>query len=177
MNFYIIAAKDEKNGIGKNGKLPWNLPGDLANFNKITRGNGKNAVIMGRTTWEALPNQHRPLKGRINIVLSKNEKMNLPLGVEKADSLDHALGIAASRKAERVFVIGGAQIYSQVINHSNCAGIYITEVAGDFHCDAFFPEIDEKKFKLLRESEPREENGIKFRFTEYVSYTLVTRKH
>lgn len=163
MDFYIIAAADEKMGIGIKNKLPWNLKADLAFFNKQTRGNGKNAVIMGRSTWESLPPVHKPLKRRINIILSRNKDFEAE-GAKKASSIDEALEIAKQLNAERVFVIGGAQIYSQAINHPSCAGIYLTEVFGVFECDAFFPQIDKEKWRRARESEILMENNVKFRF-------------
>lgn len=167
MSFSIIAAADAKMGIGLHGKMPWHLPLDLAHFNKITRGNGKNAVIMGRLTWESLPEEHRPLKNRRNIVITRNAAYILPAGVLKAASLEEALAAAAESNAEETFVIGGAQIFYDAVRHPACAKIYLTEILGDFYCDAFFPQIDPSKFAKTSESEPHEENGIKFRFAEY----------
>ncbi len=77
MNYNIIAARCLSGGIGFNGKLPWRCKSDLREFSKLTKGNGNNAVVMGRKTWESLPNA---LKDRTNIILSnKSELPNLPL--------------------------------------------------------------------------------------------------
>lgn len=167
MKFSLIAAVDSKMGIGLHGKIPWNIPSDLAHFNKITRGNGKNAVIMGRITWESLPAQHKPLKNRLNIVITRNAEYSLPKGALLAESLEKALALAKENRAQETFVIGGAQIYYDAIQNPACEKIYLTEIQGNFHCDAFFPKTDPSKFAKTSESETREENGIKFRFAEY----------
>lgn len=167
MNFSIIVAADLNNGIGKNGKIPWHLPTDLKYFSKITRGSGKNAVIMGRTTWESLPSAHRPLKDRINIVLTRNADLELPINVEKAQSLDKALEIAEKHTTDEIFVIGGAQVYAETINHPNCEKIYLTRVFKKFDCDAFFSKINESIFKKNSSSGIQKENGISFEFRIY----------
>lgn len=167
MNFSIIAAADEKNGIGIKGKLPWRLFKDLAYFQDITTGSGKNAVIMGRTTWESLPKSSQPLKNRLNIVLTRKADMQLPKGVLKAGSIDGALVLAKENNAEQIFVIGGAQVYEQAIENPACARIYLTQVFGDFKCDAFFPKFDPAKFQKTAESELHEEADVKFVFAKY----------
>lgn len=168
MKFAIIAAAEKNMGIGKNGVMPWNLPSDLAHFNKTTRGAGQNAVIMGRVTWESLPAQHKPLKGRINIVITRNDAYELPEGVFKADSVEEALKIAGKCEVEEAFVMGGAQIYFDAIKNPDCESVYLTEIDGHFDCDAFFPKIDSKVFKKTFESEEKTENGNKFRFSKYI---------
>ena len=101
--FNIIAAVDDNGGIGKDGKLPWGrLKDDINWFRKVTVGNGNNAVIMGRKTWDSLPKQFRPLPERYNIVLSRN--LMPGKGYSVAGSLDIALHMA--EKADRVFVTG-----------------------------------------------------------------------
>lgn len=173
MTFSIIAAVDSNMGIGKNGRLPWHLPADLAYFNKTTVGNGKNAVIMGRLTWESLPLIHRPLEKRINIIITRNHTYALPEGVFRTESLEEALRIASRCVPKEIFVIGGSQIFYNAIQHPNCAKIYLTEIDGDFNCDAFFPKIDPRKFKKNYISVLHEENGIFYKFAVYeVSYKV-----
>lgn len=167
MKFSLIAAVDSKMGIGKNGRLPWHLPADLAYFNKTTVGNGKNVVIMGRLTWESLPAAHRPLAQRRNIVITRNAAYELPKNVEMVESLEKALDAAQKYKPEGIFVIGGSQIFYDAIQHPDCSKIYLTEIKGDFNCDTFFPKIDPRKFKKISASEMHEENGVKFRFVKY----------
>lgn len=167
MKFSIIAAVDEKMGIGKNGRLPWHLPSDLKFFHDTTTGRGKNAVIMGRLTWESIPEKKRPLPDRLNIVITRNSSYALPASVEKATSLEEALKIANTKNAEGIFAIGGAQIFYDAIQHPACEKIYLTELAGDFKCDAFFPKIAPQKFKKTSESEVNKERDITFRFVKY----------
>lgn len=167
MNFSIIAAMDSQMGIGKNGKLPWKLSSDLKYFNKVTTGNGHSAVIMGRTTWESLPNAHRPLKDRLNIVLTGKDDFSVPDGVFISKSLDGAFELALQKGIKDVFVIGGANVYSQAIKHPLCSKIILTEINGIFDCDAFFPNIDANRFTKSIETKLQEENGIKFTFCVY----------
>lgn len=156
MNFSIISGLDQNRGIGKNNGLPWHLSADLKHFAATTKGG---TVIMGRKTWESLPEQYRPLKERLNIVVSRND-VQLPEGTLLAHSLDEALTLAdPNRKA---FVIGGATLYAEAIRHSACNELLLTEIEGTFDCDAFFPEIP-ARFKRIQ-AIPGEENGIKFEF-------------
>jgi dihydrofolate reductase len=169
MKFSIIAAADKKMGIGKNNALVWRLKGDLKYFSKVTTAAPKgkiNAVIMGSKTWESLLEKSRPLSGRINVVLSRRV-LDLPDGVILAESLDDAFNkLEAIQDLNEVFIIGGASVYKQAIEHEDCEKIYLTEVLGEFECDAFFPEIPED-FKPASKSSKKEENGIQYRFAVY----------
>lgn len=142
-------------------------------FNRVTKGKGKNCVIMGRTTWDSLPPQHKPLKDRVNVVISRNSNLPLPPGVNLAGTFEEALYIADSfgfedgQKVEQVFIIGGEQVYKAAIADPSCEKIYLTELEGDFSCDTFFPRFDMKKFKKAFASETHEENGVKFSFAVY----------
>lgn len=166
MNFSLIAAADLNNGIGKNGKIPWKISADMDFFRKKTIGNGKNAVIMGRTTWETIPEKHRPLKNRLNIILTRDKNYKAQ-GALIADSLDEALKIAQENTCEEIFIIGGAKVYAETIEHKNCSGIWLTRVFKTFNCDAFFPKIDKNRFKKTFQSEMQKENGIEFQFEKY----------
>lgn len=165
--FSLIAAADSKMGIGKNGKLPWHLPSDLKYFNEMTVGKGNNVVIMGRLTWESIPEKNRPLSKRKNIVITRDTKHQVPHDVEKAQSLEEALAKAAQKNPDSIFIIGGSQIFHDAILHPACTDIYLTHVDGDFQCDVFFPKIDEGKLKKIVESVPQKEHGIEFRFVHY----------
>lgn len=156
--FAIIAAMDENRGIGKNNDLPWHLSTDLKHFASVTKGG---TVIMGRKTWESLPEAYRPLKERLNIVVSRGE-LELPDGVKLAHSLDEALELAK----EKTFVIGGATLYAEAIGHPACTELILTEVEGSVDCDAFFPEIP-VGFIMKEMSEEVEEKGMTFRFVIY----------
>ena len=167
MKFSLIAAVDSKMGIGKNGNLAWHLPADMEYFRRVTSGNGKNAIIMGRTTWESIPNWRKPLKDRLNIVLTTQKNYFVPEGVPRAGSLAEALAIAEAQKCEYVFVIGGAKVFVSAMAHPDCAKIYLTHIESDFDCDTFFPPVDLEKFTLASASEQLEEHGLKFQFALY----------
>lgn len=174
MKFSIIAAVDRARGIGKSGGLSWRLSADLKHFAEITKTVTKdgyqNAVIMGRKTWESLPGKFRPLPGRFNVVVTRESGIrNQELGnLVVVNSLDTALEevVKSERKIERAFVIGGGQLYAAAISHPACERLYLTEVDGDFSCDVFFPELP-NKFTKEKVGEWQEENGIRYRFTEY----------
>jgi dihydrofolate reductase len=169
MKFSIIAAADEKMGIGKDNRLPWRLKGDLQYFSAVTTkaAPGKiNAVIMGRKTWLSLPAKHRPLPGRINVVLSRGIS-DLPEGVMSAVSFEDAFEKLGKRDdLGEVFVIGGANIFAQAIVRAECEKVYLTEIEGEFDCDTFFPDLP-ADFRKAGESEPREEMGIRYLFAVY----------
>lgn len=144
MPFAIIVATDKANGIGKDGQIPWDCPLDMRFFRYVTtyvtaRGR-KNAVIMGRKTWESLG--CKPLKGRVNIVLSRTPNTELPENPDGPywqtnleDALEHAYGFS---EINAVYVIGGAAVYKKALVHSDCAVVYHTQLDGDFSCDRHF---------------------------------------
>ena len=129
----LIAAVAGNGAIGKDNALPWHLPEDMRHFRETTRGK---PVIMGRKTWESLPDAFRPLPGRHNIVVSRNPAYQAP-GATLATSLDEALLEAAA--AEEVFVIGGAQLYQQAL--ALASRLYLTEIDASVDGDAFFPPV------------------------------------
>ena len=159
---------DDKNGIGKEGEIPWHLKQDLHRFSLVTKGN---IVIMGRKTWESLPENRRPLPERVNIVVTHDAAYSLPTGVEKSKSLEEALERAAEimkeKEIPKVFVIGGGQIYEEGIKSEHCKDLWITRVKGNFGCDAFFPEIP-TEFQKIADSdhfkEPSPNGEIPFHF-------------
>lgn len=118
-NYQVVVAATPEMGIGKDGKLPWRLPGDLKFFKEITSTTsdpGKlNAVLMGRKTWDSIPTKFRPLPGRLNVVLRSGSFENSTAdNVISAGSLQSALKLLAeppySLSIEKVFLIGGGQI-------------------------------------------------------------------
>ena len=130
----MIVAVDKKNGIGKSNSIPWYLPEDLKRFAKLTKGNGNNAIIMGRKTFESIG---KVLPKRKNLVLTRQEK--------NKDNLENLLYFNSFQdmdkhceeaKYDEVWVIGGSSLYKQYI--SRIDELYVTEVDGDFDCDTFF---------------------------------------
>jgi len=167
---YHIAAIDEKNGIGIKNTLPWNLKKDMAHFQETTLKTKdpekKNMVIMGRPTWESIPEKHRPLKGRINIVLSRDLDYKAE-GAKVFNDLDKVFEYAdKDEKVETIFIIGGASVYTTTINHSRITGLYLTRVHKVFDCDAFYPQIP-KKFSKIKKLKSEKENNIDFDFLLY----------
>ena len=138
MNFNIIVAIDEKNGIGKSNKIPWYFPDDLKYFSKLTRGNGNNAIIMGRKTFESLGNY--PLPNRVNIVISTQYKPSQGSNLIWVTSPEEANNYCKLHNFDDVWVIGGARIYDYYFKHTDLIKkIYITSICKSFDCDTFFP--------------------------------------
>lgn len=164
-NFSIIAAIDKNNGIGKKNGLPWYFKKDLKHFSEITTGDGHNAVIMGANTWRSLPEKYRPLPQRLNVVLSFEPLTDLPADVLNYQSLDQALKICEEKNIKDVFIIGGGQIFAAAVNHPACAKLYLTEVAGNFDCDIFFPTIPPIFQKTA--SQKDEDGGYQLDFAIY----------
>lgn len=167
--FSIVVATDLNRGIGVLNQLPWKLKGDMAYFKKLTQTTTdfkkKNMVIMGRKTWESIPDTFRPLACRINVVLSRQRQVLTDEDTYHQLSLDEALLFGATlknqNKVERIFVIGGAQIYQLAVQHPLCQRIYQTTVYHHYDCDAFFPEHGLEK---VNESFVDQENGVRFSF-------------
>ena len=173
--FAIIVAVDANFGIGKNGTLPWQLPADLKHFKAITSAalpNKSNAVIMGRKTWESLPPKFRPLPGRVNLVLSHQPDLKLLPEVLRAGSLEEGLKQLTEKplsdSVDKIFVIGGGQIFRQAVAHPSCSKLYLTHILKSFDCDCFFPQESLSSYKQIQKSKPAMENSLEFFFAEYV---------
>ena len=139
MTFDVVVAHDLNRGIGVNNELPWQCPPDMAHFKQLTTHSDdalKNTVIMGRKTWESIPEKYRPLPNRDNIVLSKT--ITELSGAVVATSLNDAL--AKANPSTKTFVIGGAQLYDEALNHEACNTLHITRIFKRCDCDAFFPD-------------------------------------
>jgi dihydrofolate reductase len=159
----LIAASGKNNEIGKGNELLCRLPADMKHFREITSGH---AVVMGRKTFESLPGGALPK--RRNIVVSRQKGWKAE-GTEVFPSLDYAFIRLMDEK--EVFVIGGAQVYEQVLPVAN--KLYLTKIHADFpEADAFFPVVDFREWKeLSRETFPADEkNRYSFSFVEYVKH-------
>ena len=162
--FHIIVATDSERGIARNGDLPWHLPGDLRYFRDITTGDGNNAVIMGRKTWDSIPERYRPLAKRHNIVVSRNPALVLPTGVELANSLDEALALGDD--ADTIFVVGGGLLYAESVRHPRGESAFISRFHAGFDCDTFFVDIAETH-TLASTSPEHEHKGTRYDFAIY----------
>lgn len=156
-----IVAVDNNWGIGKEGGLLVHLPGDLNYFKEKTLGK---VVVMGRTTFESLPGR-KPLKNRVNIVLSRNPEFE-PEGCIKCKSMGELFKTLESYDMEDVFIIGGADIYKQFSPY--CSGHLVTKINAVFNADKYFENLDLRDdLVIVAESEVQKENGVEYRFTEY----------
>ena len=155
----LIAAVAQNRALGKDGQLLWHLPEDMRYFRETTRGK---PVIMGRKTWESLPDVFRPLPGRRNIVISRNPAYDAP-GATLAGSLEEAVRLA--QDDAEVFVIGGAEIYRQALPLAQ--RLYLTEVARDFDADAFFPEFSASDWTEISRSTAKNCADLDFTFAVY----------
>jgi Dihydrofolate reductase len=154
--FSIICAIGKNKEIGFKNHLLWDLKNDMKHFVQTTKGK---TVVMGQRTYDSL--FIKPLPGRKNIVLTFDKNFQAP-GCEIYYSLEDFL--AKYKNAdEEIFIIGGASIYKQFIVYVK--KLYLTLVDDSPEADTFFPEYTD--FKIISESEPQEENGIKYKFTEF----------
>ncbi|KAJ2987657.1 hypothetical protein NUW58_g4386 [Xylaria curta] len=157
----LVVAATRNMGIGRNGTLPWTgLKKEMAYFARVTKrapsllnqdGNppGMNTVIMGRKTWDSIPPKFRPLKGRLNIVLSRSHAeplakyINAETEAVKVGSLEQAIQYlqtgSTAAQTGRVFIIGGAQIYAAALQLREAKRVLLTSIMSDFECDTFFP--------------------------------------
>jgi dihydrofolate reductase len=145
-----VAAAAKNRVIGANNKLPWHLPADLKHFKKLTMGHH---ILMGRKTWEALPNG--PLPGRTNVVISRST-LNVPHGVRVFPAIDQAIEWIYRQQETEAFIIGGAQIYQSTLNMLD--RIYLTEVDAEPKGDAYFPDYHASEWEVAaREVHPADD--------------------
>lgn len=149
----MIVARSRNHVIGRDNQMPWKISADLQFFKRVTMGH---PVIMGRKTWESIG---RPLPGRRNIVVSRNANYEAK-GAELVGSLEEAL--KNLNEFERVFVIGGEQLFKQAFDKADC--LYITEIDLDIEGgDTFFAVPDPDNWKEV-ERTPGSEGDITFSF-------------
>jgi dihydrofolate reductase len=132
----LIVAVANNGVIGKQGKLPWHLPADLRYFQRVTMGHH---VIMGRTTYESIDPKFRPLRGRVNVVLSRDPSYR-QRGCIAAHTIDEALAIARAAAESEAFVAGGAQVYRAALALAD--RVYLTRVDASVDGEAVFPALD-----------------------------------
>lgn len=147
----IVVAYDEARGIGKYNSIPWHLPEDLKHFKRLTNNQ---ICVMGRNTWESLPEKFRPLPSRVNIIISSSYVDNQDkflskfCGLHNAplfcfEDLDSALNSAKLLYPDKeIFVIGGGQLYKAALEKNLVDEMIVSEVEGCYDCDTFFPEVD-----------------------------------
>lgn len=154
----LIAAVARNGAIGRGNDLLFKLPEDHKHFRTQTLGC---PVIMGRRTWDSLPERFRPLPGRRNLVVTRNAAWAAP-GAEAFTSLDAALTAVAD--APKVFVIGGGELYALALPRAD--ELHLTEVDAAPQGDAFFPDWDRQQFQELSR-DARQAEGLNYAFVTY----------
>jgi dihydrofolate reductase len=155
MPISLIAAVARNGTIGRDGRMPWRLPADLARFKRLTLGH---TVLMGRKTWESLG---RPLVGRRNVVLTRDRSFSAP-GCEVVHSVDEGRALGGA-----LFVIGGASVYAAFMPFAD--RLLITHIDADVDGDTAFPRIDPTRWRCVGESADTVDaaNPLPHRFAEY----------
>lgn len=152
MKTVIIVATSRNNIIGRDGAIPWRHPADLRHFVRTTMGH---PVVAGRRTFESF--KQRPLPGRKNIVLSRNPEYRAPPGVLVVRSLGQARKYCENARAEKMFILGGAQVYRLALPLTD--EMLITRIPDDVEGDTTFPEWDPREWEIV---DMRAEDGLDF---------------
>lgn len=157
----IIACADREWGIGRDSKLLFNIPEDMEFFKNATKGK---TVVMGRKTFESL--RIKPLPGRRNIVLTRSEIFSFE-DTETVHSLTELFSLLEKTPKNDVFVIGGSNVYRQLLKY--CDTAFITKVFSYGKADSFIADFDKlSDWKTECASEIMDSNGIEFQFVKYV---------
>lgn len=156
---YAIVHADKEWGIGKGNDMMFSLPKDMKFFRETTMGH---TVVMGGKTLRSFPGQ-KPLKNRVNIVLSRGQVRDDCIIVPSYEALKNEM---KARRNEDIFVIGGGEIYKELLPY--CHGAYVTKVDAIGGAEVFFPNLDlHPDFICVEEGEPIDDNGLTIRFTKY----------
>eukprot|EP00924_Labyrinthula_sp_SR-Ha-C_P005009 maker-scaffold_1-snap-gene-18.41-mRNA-1 protein AED:0.02 eAED:0.02 QI:203/1/1/1/1/1/2/29/490 len=190
----VVALLEENLGIGYQGKLPWRLPKEMRYFKEVTTTvsspEAKNVVIMGRKTYESIPEKYRPLEDRINVVISRQESSKLGFGPkvlvysdlrEALDALNSHLleekenpvgAVFSGCRLENCFLIGGASLYHQALHQKMVDELYVTKIKSlpkETKIDSYFPLTSFSDYILVSESKPVFEKDAEYVFTRYLS--------
>ena len=141
MEIAMIAAVAENGVIGKDNDLVWSLPDDMKYFMNSTQDH---YIIMGRKNYESLPPKFRPLPNRTNIIVTHQKDFKVD-NTHVVHTMEDAIAFCANNKQERIFVIGGGQIYKQALPQADT--LYITEIHQAFEGDTYFPSFDKSEWE------------------------------
>ena len=161
MNYKIIAAVCQDRGIGKDGTLPWKIVEDMHFFSKLTKGNGKNAIIMGKKTWDSFKGRH--LIERDNLIISSTLSFEETREHDKIKSFGNIQDVHEFCKTQNyddIWIIGGETIYKQLINYNLVRECIITYIDKLYECDTFFPVLDNKVWKLISKEPLKTQNDF-----------------
>ena len=166
-NMNAIAIVDKNWAVGREGGLLFNLPSDMKRFKELTLGG---TVILGRKTMKTF-HDGKPLPGRRNIIITRKVDFDL-VNAESAPSPDAALEMAAGTDPDKIWVIGGGSVYAALLDR--CKRVYLTRVEADAgEADTFFPNLDKlPDWEVEHAGEPITENGLTFRYIEYIHHDV-----
>nr|AAA57051.1 dihydropteridine reductase [Schizosaccharomyces pombe] len=183
----IVAVSSPNLGIGKKNSMPWHIKQEMAYFANVTsstessgqleEGKSKimNVVIMGRSCYDSLPKKNRPLKDRINIVITRNSNYNfgltkkekMPENLYAADCIDSALDLVAEKygadsdiQVGKVFIIGGSFLYGSALYHPLTKNLLFTRIHKEYPCDSFFPFEPAESSDWVRKAHPELEKFV-----------------
>ena len=152
----LVLAMADNGVIGAHGKIPWRISEDMKRFKALTMGK---PVIMGRKTWESLP--QRPLSGRLNIVVTRNETFQAD-GAVTASSLERAISEASKNEAGEIMIIGGAEIYAAALPFAR--RIHLTEVHGNFQGETQIPKFSRDAWIETAREDRATKDGLRFSY-------------
>ena len=163
MKVSIVAAYDQNRLIGQEDRLPWSLPNDMRRFKTLTMGH---FMIMGRKTFESV---EAPLPGRTSIVVTRQPDYQVPAGVHVVSSIQKGIEIARSEGETEVFVIGGEEIFRLALEQDLIDILYLTEIHASFEGNAYFPEFDKSRWKIIEDQpfEPDAKNKYAYNFVNW----------
>ena len=159
MTISLVAAVARGGVIGRQNTIPWRIPEDVAHFKAVTVGH---PVVMGRRTWDSIPERFRPLPDRRNVVVTRNPGWHAD-GAERAGSLDDALSLL--RDEPRIFVIGGAELYEAALPVAD--ELLLTEIDLEVEGDVRFPAFDRTVFEEVSRDQHLSADGTSFAFAVY----------
>lgn len=186
----IIVAYSKNLVIGRDGKIPWYVPHDMVRMGKITRQiessdkTKKNAIVMGRKTWESIPEHCRPLKNRINIIISNTISNNTDdSSVFIVNTLDQAIDLISQLNVDKTFIFGGSRLYQESLSRGLVDKIYATYIYKTIEGDTYFPDINDSQYPyytLSKCGEKTEYTGmdgesVEYDFREYVRYPTILK--
>lgn len=172
MSINIISALSKNKVIGNKGTIPWRIPKDLKYFkNKTTSGDSRNALIMGRKTWESLPTYPSPLADRSSYVITKNNAHRIRATLtfpEMPTDKDIAM---IQKRHPNIWICGGQSVYEYFINKPYIDKLYLTEIDFEIEGDTYFPEIPPHFIKTIQGKDYKMKenalNYVKYNFTMY----------
>ena len=162
----MIAAVAENGVIGKDNDLAWSLPDDMKYFMNTTKGH---YIVLGRKNYDSLPPKFRPLPDRTNVVITRQSDLQLE-GAHIVNTLEEAFEFCKKNNQEKIFVIGGGQIYKLALPYADT--LYITEVHHSFDGDTYFPEFDKSDWEEVS----REPHGMDERHLYPFNFVVYKRK-